>query len=232
MMAELNRSFGTVFEKPPASIYNFERMKTLLTATALLLTGITFAQDQDPKAKAILDELSKKTKSYTSMQVEFTLNTKNQSGSTNTKGTATMKGNKYKVDLTKQIILCDGVKIVTLLTEEKECTEETVEDAGDDVLNPTKMLTIWEKGFKYRFIKEEGGQQEIHLFPVDNKKAKYHTVVLKVDKAKQQVSSVTIKGKNGDVTTLTVTKFTPNVAVDDSMFKFLKKNYPDYTCVD
>lgn len=209
-------------------------MKTIITAAALLFTTIGFAQEQDAKAKTILDELSKKTKAYTSVQVEFTLNTTNNTSKANTttKGTATMKGNKYMVDLGKQKILCDGVKIVTLLVPEKECTEETVEDAGDDAMNPTRMLTIWEKGMKYRYIGEEGGIQEIHLFPVDTKKSKYHTVILKVDKAKGQVTSVTIKGKNGDVTTLTISKFTPNVAVDDAKFKFNKRDYPDYKCID
>ena len=143
-----------------------------------------------------------------------------------------MKGNKYIVDLGKQKIICDGTMITTLLTEDKECSQESVKDAGDDTMDPTKMLTIWEKGFKYRFIKEEGGIQEIDLYPIDTKKAKYHTAVLKVDKAKNQVSSVTLKGKNGEVTTLIVNKFTPNVTVDDAKFKFLKKDYPDYTCVD
>lgn len=209
-------------------------MKTLLTVLALTATSLTFAQDQDPKAKAILDELSKKTKSYTSVQVEFTMKTTNKTNNVNesVKGTATTKGNKYIVDLGKQKILCDGVKIWTLLIKEKECNEETVEDSGDETMNPTKLMTIWEKGFKYRFVKEENGIQEIHLFPTDTKKTKYHTVIVKVDKAKQQVSSVTVKGKSGDVTELIVNKFTPNVTMDDAKFKFTKKEYPEFTVID
>jgi len=209
-------------------------MKTLLTVLALTATSLTFAQDQDPKAKAILDELSKKTKSYTSVQVEFTMKTTNKTNNVNesVKGTATTKGSKYIVDLGKQKILCDGVKIWTLLIKEKECNEETVEDSGDETMNPTKLMTIWEKGFKYRFVKEENGIQEIHLFPTDTKKTKYHTVIVKVDKAKQQVSSVTVKGKSGDVTELIVNKFTPNVTMDDAKFKFTKKEYPEFTVID
>jgi outer membrane lipoprotein carrier protein len=209
-------------------------MKTLLTVLALTATSLTFAQDQDPKAKAILDELSKKTKGYTSVQVEFTMKTTNKTNNVNesVKGTATTKGTKYVVDLGKQKVLCDGVKIWTLLIKEKECNEETVEDSGDETMNPTKLMTIWEKGFKYRFIKEEAGIQEIHLFPTDTKKSKYHTVILKVDKAKVQVSSVTVKGKSGDVTELTINKFTPNVTIDDAKFKFTKKDYPDFKVID
>ncbi|HLP12604.1 MAG TPA: outer membrane lipoprotein carrier protein LolA [Flavobacteriales bacterium] len=209
-------------------------MKLFLTIAALAFTGVTMAQDQDPKAKTILDELSKKTKAYSTIQVEFTMKTTNKTSGTNetVKGTATMKGSKYIIDLGKQKVLCDGVKVWTLLMKEKECTEETVEDNSDATTNPTKLLTIWEKGFKYRFVKEEGGMQEIHLFPTDTKKSKYHTVILKIDKAKEQVKTVTVKGKNGDVIELDVTKFTPNVQVEDAKFKFSKKDYPDFTVID
>jgi outer membrane lipoprotein carrier protein len=140
-------------------------MKTFLTVSAFLLGGLVMAQEQDPKAKAILDELSKKAKGYTSIQIDFTMKVTNKTEGTNEtiKGTATSKGTKYSVDLGKQKILCDGVKIWTILTKEKEVSEETVEDSNNDNLNPTKMLNIWEKGFKYRFIKEENGIQEIHL---------------------------------------------------------------------
>lgn len=209
-------------------------MKTLLTIAAFTLTGFVMAQDQDPKAKAILDDVSKKTKSYTSFQVEFTMKTTNKTENVNetVNGTATMKGNKYIVDIGKQKILCDGIKIWTLLTKEKECNEELVEDSDNDAMNPTKMMTIWEKGFKYRFIKEENGIQQIDLFPTNPAKAKYHTVTVKINKATQQVESVIVKGKNGDVTTLTIKKMTPNVTVDDAQFKFTKKQYPDYTVID
>jgi outer membrane lipoprotein-sorting protein len=210
-------------------------MKTFLMTVAFGLMGLmTVAQDQDPKAKAILDELSKKTKGYTTLEVEFTMKTVNKTENVNESftGKAKMKGNKYTVDLGKQKILCDGVKIWTLLIKEKECHESLVEDAEDDALNPTKMLTIWEKGFKFRLVKDENGIQEINLVPTNPGKAKYHTVVVKVDKAKQQVKTVIVKGKNGDVTTLEVTKFTPNVPVEDADFKFNKKDYPGYTIID
>lgn len=209
-------------------------MKTLLSIAFLAVSSFVVAQDQDPKAKEILDALSKKTKAYSTIQVEFTMKTTNKTAGTNetVKGTATMKSSKYIIDLGKQKVLCDGVKVWTLLMKEKECTEETVEDNNDATTNPTKLLTIWEKGFKYRFIKDEGGIQEIDLFPMDPKKSKYHTVILKIDKAKEQVTSVTVKGKNGDVIELNVTKFTPNVTVEDTKFKFTKKDYPDFTVID
>ena len=210
-------------------------MKTIFfSALFLFVSSSAFSQDQDPKAKAILDELSKKTKSYGTVKVEFTMKTVNKTENRNDSfnGTATMKGNKYIVDLTKQKILCDGIKIWTLLMKEKECQETLVEDAEEDAVNPTKLLNIWEKGFKFRLVKEEDGIAEIHLFPTNTSKTKYHTVIMKVDKAKSQVKSVVVKGKSGDVTTLDVTKFTPNVVVEDAEFKFNKKDYPGFKIID
>jgi outer membrane lipoprotein-sorting protein len=213
-------------------------MKTLWIGAALGLCSFTaMQQDQDPKAKAILDEVSKKTKGYTSFQVEFTMQLENTTKKINesNSGKATMKGNKYIVELGKQKILCDGKVVWTIDTEGRQVTETPVEEA-DDEMNPTKMMTIWEKGFRYRYIGEvkEGTTtlHEIHLFPTNPAKAKYHTVILKIDKAKSQVHSVVIKKKNGDVHTLKITKFTPNVTIDDAEFKFDPKKYPGYEKID
>ncbi len=209
-------------------------MKTILTITAFILTGLTIAQDNDAKAKTILDELSKKTKAYISLQVEFTIKTTSKSGNETLKGKAIMKGFKYNVDLGEQELRSDEIKKWTLIHgKTKECYETLIGkgEKDDDDLNPAKLLTIWEKGFKYRFVKEENGIQEIHLFPIDTKKSKYHTVVLKVDKAKGQVNNIIIKKKNGDVNELLVSKFSTNVVVDESKFKFLKKDFPDYTVI-
>lgn len=212
-------------------------MKTLLIAGALALCGFGMMQEQDAKAKSILDEVSKKTKAYTSFKVDFTLkleNTKSKINESNS-GKATMKGSKYIVDLGKQKILCDGKNVWTIDTEGRQVTETPVEDA-DDEMNPTKMMTIWEKGFKFRYVaevKEDATTvHEIHLFPTNPAKTKFHTVILKTDKAKSQIHSVVIKKKNGDVHTLKITKFTPNVTIDDAEFKYDPKKYPGYEKID
>lgn len=212
-------------------------MRLLLIAAGLAICSFGFKQEQDAKAKAILDEVGKKTKEYSSFAVEFSLqlqNSKSKLNETNT-GKATMKGNKYIVEVGKQKLICDGKTVWTILTDEKQVTVEPVDEA-DDQLNPTKMLTIWEKGFKFRYIGEAKESavmlQEIHLFPVNPAKTKFHTVILKIDKTKHQVYSVVIKYKNGDVHTLKITKFTPNVTIDDTEFRFDIKKYPGYTVID
>ena len=56
--------------------------------------------------------------------------------------------------------------------------------------------------------------------------------ILKINKEKKQIHSVTVKGKNGDTMTYKITKFTPNVEVKDSDFKFDKSKHPGVTMID
>ncbi|MFI5204126.1 MAG: outer membrane lipoprotein carrier protein LolA [Flavobacteriales bacterium] len=203
-------------------------MKTICLAGVLALCGFTVIQDQDTKAKTILDEVSKKTKGYTAIQAEFSLTSvmgKNPKGGETTTGKATIKGNKYIVAVNGGTIKCDGKNIETTNEGDDEPIVEPVDEA-DDEMNPVKLLTIWEKGFKFRYIgeKKENGitVHEIQLSPSDPGNKKYHTVTVKIDKNKSQVYSVAIKKKNNDVNTLTITKFIPNATVSDDLFKIKK----------
>ena len=46
------------------------------------------------------------------------------------------------------------------------------------------------------------------------------------------IHSVVVKGKNAEVMTYKITKFTPNVSVKDSDFKFDKSKHPGVTMID
>ncbi|MFN3343002.1 MAG: LolA family protein [Flavobacteriales bacterium] len=210
-------------------------MRIIFFLTLFLAGGFSlFAQDKDPKAKAVLDEVSKKIKGYTSYSVEFSTNLKKDKVDENYNGKAIIKGDKYIIETKDQKIISDGKTVWTILLKEKEVYENPIDDSGDDeLLNPTKMFNLWEKDFKYKWIKEEavGGVTliEIHLFPTNPSKAKFHTVIVKINKATNEVSSVIVKGKEGDVLTYKLLKLVPNVPINDADFKFDKAKYPGYT---
>lgn len=218
-------------------------MKKLILA-GLFLAG-TFAvnaQDENAtKAKTLLDELSKKIKGYTSIQVEFSMNLKMQDGSAeDQKGKGTIKGEKYFVEIAGKEVRCDSKKVWTYDPDANECAVTCLDDGetddSEDLLNPSKMFTFWEEGLKYTYEKEstDGGVKvdEIKLVPKDPKKSKFHTIILKINKEKKQIHSVTVKGKNGDTMTYKITKLTPNVEVKDSDFKFDKSKHPGVTMID
>ena len=127
--------------------------KGILLLASALVVGLGFTQDQ--KAKAILDKVSEKTKGYKTISVEFNMTiTGADMPTVNESGKAFLKGDKYKVELVDQDIYCDGETITTHVKEDEECYTSSVEDSEEEMITPNKLLTIWEDGYKYKYIKE------------------------------------------------------------------------------
>jgi outer membrane lipoprotein-sorting protein len=110
-------------------------------------------------------------------------------------------------------------------------------DATDDedAINPKKLMTIWENGFKNKYIKEDKLSGEsvhvIDLYPKNPSKADYHTIVLFISKGDVELKKAIMKGKDGTTMTYSLTKFQENPDVEDSKFVFDKKKYPGYPVI-
>lgn len=192
----------------------------------------TQAQD-DAKAKSILDELSKKTKAYTTIKTTFSyiMEGKDSKNIEKQEGSLWLKNNKYKLEIAGQEIYCDGKSISTFLKDANELQINEMPDANSqDAISPTNIFTIYEKGFKYKFENEktENGKtiQYINLYPVNSKAKNYHTVKLSIDKAAKQITSLKIFGKDGNIFTYVVKSFTPNSDINDALFLFDKSKHP------
>lgn len=206
-----------------------------------LLAGMLFsmatavqAQEQvDKKAKTILDDLSKTTKSYTTIKSEFSIQLNNKEGkATDTQtGTVYLKGDKYKLELKGQDIYSDGKTMWTHLKEPKEVQINNVEKNTKGI-TPQNIFTLYENGFNYKYEKEEKGQHVINLYPKNPDKEKYHTIKLMVDKAKKQITSVKVMMKDGTSQVITVKSFTPNTEMKDAMFTWDKKAHPGVEEID
>ena len=75
--------------------------KIALTVPACIFAFATFAQTaQDPKAKLILDEVSKTAKAYTTITASFSITMKNKENKTDTNnGSMLFKSAKYNIPL-------------------------------------------------------------------------------------------------------------------------------------
>lgn len=192
----------------------------------------------DAKAKAILSDVSKKYRSYAVAKADFTLIIDNQQANAKDtqQGTIYVKANanKYKVSMTTQDMISDGKTLWTYLKEEKEVQVTNVTNS-DDALNPAKIFTIYEKGFKYLYTgdKKVGAKvyQMIDLTPTDINKS-YFKIRLTIDKAAKQIASALILEKNGNKYTYTVKSFLANAKVPESTFTFDAKKYPGVEVVD
>jgi outer membrane lipoprotein-sorting protein len=210
-----------------------------LLSIVFLNSIIILAQDASNKAKLILDELSKTTKSYKTISTNFilTIEDKTKKQIDKQEGSLIVKGDKYKVEIPGQTIICDGKTIWTYLKESNEVQINNYDEKdSEDKITPTNIFTIYEKGFKYEFDKEETIKgitiQKIKLYPNDPKKKNYHTAILSIDKNKKQIISLKILVKDGSTNTYTVKKFTPNATINDHVFTFNKDNYPNVEVID
>lgn len=205
----------------------------LCSLSSLSLIAQQPKEPVDTKAKAILDELSAKTKACNAIKSEFTIEnigTDKKLKESNT-GKITSKGQKYIVEFKGQKIVCDSKTQWTIIEESKEVQINNAPDGKSaDQINPTNIFTIYEKNFKYKFEKEESVNgtlmQVVNLYPMDPGKKTYHTIKLYIDKAKKQVGMLKILNKDATSTTITVKSFICYTEANEGIFTVTKKEYP------
>lgn len=204
--------------------------------------GSVFSQNNklgtsDPDAKAILDKVSAKFKTYKTVTANFTLSITNASGKI--EGTKTgvvyMKGSKYRVNISGQEIYSDGDNIWTYDKSANE-VQLTKFDPSSNTITPQKMFTnFYDKDFLYKLNGDmkEGNKtvQEIELTPVDKTKT-FFKVLVYVDKATKNIVSSKVFEKNGNHYIYKVTSMKTNTNLPDSLFVFDTKKYPKAEVID
>jgi outer membrane lipoprotein-sorting protein len=198
----------------------------------LLLVGSAFSQDA--KAQGILDKLSSKMKTMKSFYIEFNATVKSGGKNENATGKGWVKGNKFYASYGDNTIISNGLKTWTVIKEERSVYESDATN-DDDGMNPKKLMTIWETGFKNKFDHEEKLNGEmvyvINLFPKVPAKAEYHTITVYISKTKNELKKAVLKAKDGSVMTYSMTKFTANPQIDDKKFVFDKTKFPGYPVI-
>lgn len=210
-------------------------MKYLIICLTLL--GSTLSYGQDAKADGILDKVSAKIKALKTFYVEFSATIKNSTNGTNSNlsGKGWVKGDKYSATYGETTLISNGLKTWSIVKEEKTVYETDASGSDEESINPKKLMTIWESGFKSKYDKEETLNGEkvhvIYLYPKNPKKANYHTIIIYISKEDNELKKAIMKSNDGTVSTFTMTKFTSNPAIEDSKFVFDKSKYPGYTVV-
>jgi len=217
--------------------------KIFLTVLGASFTISLFAQNtadpvkSDPEAKKILDGVSAKFKTFTTVQAGFTYKVEDAKGkvqSTKT-GSIMMKGTKYRVSFSGQEIFCNGI---TIWNYDKAANEVTISklDASGGMITPSKLFTnFYDKDFLYILNGEKkmGAKtiQEIEMTPVDKSKP-FHKVYLQIDKAAKTIYSTKVLENGGNRYSYIVSTMKTNAPVTDSQFVFDKTKYPGVEEVD
>ncbi|MFM1857178.1 MAG: hypothetical protein RLZ05_238 [Bacteroidota bacterium] len=214
---------------------------TFLALGLVLLAGSVIAQTKptknDPEAKKILDAVSTRFKSFTTVQATFTYKVENAAGkvlSTKT-GTILMKGTRYKLSFGGQEIFCNGTTVWNLDKAANEVTINTL-DASSGMITPQKLFSnFYDKDFLYVLNGEKkvGAKlvQEIQLTPLDKSK-NFHTVFVLVDKNAKTMYSTKVLENAGNRYSYTVGTLKTNIPAADALFVFDKAKFPGVTVED
>jgi len=211
-------------------------MKKLFFAASLVLSSIAVQSQYDPKALEILDAMSKKYKALTSFEANLSCNLINEVEKVNDefKGKIIVKGDKFKLSLPEQEVINNGTTTWTYLPEAKEVNIDNFDPNSDDI-NPAKIYEIYKKNFKYLYLNDEmdGGVmcQVVDLVP-EKKESQFFKIKMKISKKDKNIQSWTMFDKSGNKFKYSITKFTPNVKVDDAVFTWDSKKYPGVEEID
>lgn len=209
--------------------------KLVFIAILMSAVQVTMAQ-YDPKALEILEAMSKKYKAISAFEANLTSALTNESENVKEefKGKIVVKGDKFKLSLEDQEIINNGTTVWTYLPSAKEVNIDNFDPKSDDI-NPVKIFDIYKKGFKYLFLgdKTEGALvvEEIDLVP-EKKNAQYFKIKMMISKKDKSIQNWTMFDKSGNRYKYTITKFTPNLKIEDSFFAFDVKKYPGVEVID
>ena len=190
-------------------------------------------QAQDKKAKALLDEVTSKVKSYSNIVIDFkySLNNAKENINQDSKGNVTMKGNQYVLNFMGVTKIFDGKKSYTIVPEDEEISIASVNENDNDAITPSKMLSFFNSGYKYTLdiVQDIKGRkiQYIKLIPI-NIKDKRKEILLGIDVQTKHIYNVIETGKKGTKTTLTVNSFKTNQPLSKNQFTFAESKYPNY----
>ena len=204
-------------------------IKFKFRAIALLFLCVATQAQNSEKAKALLDEVYDKVVAYDNIAIDFKYTLENTEANTKseTRGSATLKGDKYRVNLFGATQLYDGRKVYTIVPDNEEVT---IDDKTDDeaTITPSKMLTFYRNGHNYGWdiLQNVQGRkiQFVKLTPIDTH-SDIKSILLGIDMGTKHIHKLIETGSNGTKTTITINSFKTNQILSKSLFTFDESKY-------
>ncbi|HLT33485.1 MAG TPA: outer membrane lipoprotein carrier protein LolA [Aquaticitalea sp.] len=207
-------------------------MKNIFIALIVLLSIYGNAQDT-AKAKALLNEVNAKVKSYDNIKIDFKYVLKNTAENINqeTRGDVVMEGDKYLLNILGVTRIFDGQTLYTINPEDEEVTISKDNSDDESSITPSKMLSFYQDGYTYKMdiVQNVNGRkiQYVKLTPMDSN-SEIKNILLGIDAQTKNIYNLIETGKNGTTTTLTVNSFKTNEPISKGLFTFDKNKYKGY----
>lgn len=214
-------------------------MKRLFLMTILSAFTIAVFAQQDAKAKEILEKVTKTTQSLASLEAKFSFEMNNTAEKIQEKSTGSiiLKDKKYKLNIPQMglQVTCDGKTIWTYMVNSNEVSIANLDESTEDLMDPSKIFTIYERGFNYKFGGEsvDGGVPVYNIDLTPQKPAgDIQKIKIMIDKQKMLIRGANMTGKDGNRYNVSVSEFKTDGVYKDADFVFDPKKYKGIEIVD
>jgi outer membrane lipoprotein-sorting protein len=212
-----------------------------ITLLFFLLISASFvfeaAAQKDPKAKIILDGMSKKFQGMNGFTASFDFTFQDQTGSSDRQtGDIAVKGEQYRLKLPDQEIFNDGKTVWTFIQTDSY-KEVTINDASqmEGELTPSNIYRMYESGYNYKLNGEKQFQgktaQLVELIAIKSG-APFEKVTLRIEKATSNLLGWEMYDGQGGVFSYAFTNLKTNVNLATNYFSFDIKQYPGIEVID
>jgi len=214
-----------------------KRLFSLLSLLFVLGMSQSVMAQQDPEARKLLDNLTKKYKGLTSFSAKYTYTLKDLQSQSDeaVSGSITVKGDKFRLRMAQQEIYNDETTIWTFMQDVNEVTVSNYEPGETDEYSPTQILEMYKQGYKYRMrdaVTEDGVKYAVvELTPEDTGKD-FFKVILKVNEKDLILSAWEVYEKQGRRYEYKIDEFKANIDVSDDYFRFDPSKHPEVEVVD
>ena len=198
----------------------------------------SYAQDNSAaEARQMLDQMAAKAKAFETIDIEFSLTTDDKKTSTKEvhQGSLKVKGDKYVMDVCDIVTFSDSKSVSVWQKKNNELDISDIDEDDSYAMTPQRLLGAYDKGYNLRLMGDRtvgmNHYTEIDLYPTDTK-SNIVRIRISVDSRTHKLKKLMQQTKNGVYTTVEITKFETNKAMDDSLFRFDKGKHPEVEIVD
>lgn len=188
------------------------------------------AQKVDPKAKALLDEISQQYKSKKNVYFKFVYGTGDGKKVTKTEpGIFYASGDQYKLKIMGTEQIFDGSKIYNISSDEQEVT--IAKPTGNEqMFSPLTYIEEYKKGYNVRYVGKlkVNGVLTDYILLTPMKKTGLKEVKLFVNAAKKQLVKLEQFSADGSVAVIAISDYKENQNLSPSTFTFDKAQFKNY----
>ena len=205
---------------------------------ALVFLPLSAWSQNDSRADQLLADVSEKMKAYPSVHARYSsiMVDRQSDFEMDQSGEVWIEGSRYHLQLGDYVIVCDGETVWTYEPEMGECYIDDAETIAEDGVDPARMFTIWEEGFKKVWKGEEEWEGKslvrVDLYPDGAEERSFHTIQCFIDEDALQVTRLLVKGREGTDVEYRITEFEGNGLIPEGAFTFDKERYPGTTMID